>query len=580
MPGDPLPVAGASEEMKAGSLQETGFDDGIGNEVRVGIAEVRAVTNEDGQPQTPSGDANFGYELGKENQGEKDSEIICERAAADKTLQAEFVREMDGDEEGRLNVQESSVAISDDIGREEGSDAEGKRATSGEDGDKKEINNVDPDASRDATIIEILSPDRNGDDAAAAAATPMKKDNNQNYDVCAVCNEMGNLLCCDTCPRVYHTSCLAEESPKEEEGAWSCGICTGRTTLRELVTLFYQRQKMEHVDLCFACLQGGELICCDRCPAAFHYRCAGMSNHPSKRISEHAVWLCPICEGTATHDELRKKRMRERRREPWFKEWHQRHRKREREALERRIRHPFKRRRSCAFCYKKEGSVIENLAVWYPELGGEAFLGCALGEMKGPWELREGAAGGHSERSNGGNLSPSNGSYLPSVTPSSSSVAKRVYAHRLCAIWAPMVFQAQGEWRNVVQEVKRSRGVICSECRKGGAAVGCCVASCKKSYHLSCAAVAHCYLDQKEHLLYCNHHYLTEKLKLSLPDQANSTGLHTDVIYKELAELKKAAADYRKIKKEMSRRSSMSTAATPNDSEGDVRGAEYQKHYY
>lgn len=42
-------------------------------------------------------------------------------------------------------------------------------------------------------------------------------DNEPHDDVCAVCGEEGNLLCCDFCPRTYHLDCLVppmESLPK------------------------------------------------------------------------------------------------------------------------------------------------------------------------------------------------------------------------------------------------------------------------------------------------------------------------------------------------------------------------------
>eukprot|EP00216_Chloropicon_sp_CCMP2111_P006696 CAMPEP_0198236530 /NCGR_PEP_ID=MMETSP1446-20131203/2400_1 /TAXON_ID=1461542 ORGANISM="Unidentified sp, Strain CCMP2111" /NCGR_SAMPLE_ID=MMETSP1446 /ASSEMBLY_ACC=CAM_ASM_001112 /LENGTH=586 /DNA_ID=CAMNT_0043918301 /DNA_START=118 /DNA_END=1878 /DNA_ORIENTATION=+ len=42
-------------------------------------------------------------------------------------------------------------------------------------------------------------------------------------------------------------------------------------------------------DLCRLCNDGGELICCDACPAAFHLSCTGLSAVPD------GSWFCPSC---------------------------------------------------------------------------------------------------------------------------------------------------------------------------------------------------------------------------------------------------------------------------------------------
>lgn len=44
-------------------------------------------------------------------------------------------------------------------------------------------------------------------------------------------------------------------------------------------------------DLCVLCGLGGNLLCCDGCPAAFHIRCIGES---AKSLPE-GEWLCPEC---------------------------------------------------------------------------------------------------------------------------------------------------------------------------------------------------------------------------------------------------------------------------------------------
>lgn len=46
---------------------------------------------------------------------------------------------------------------------------------------------------------------------------------------CSLCDAGGDLVCCDTCPRVFHTRCLnvsrKQLGSKEEE--WTCPECRG-----------------------------------------------------------------------------------------------------------------------------------------------------------------------------------------------------------------------------------------------------------------------------------------------------------------------------------------------------------------
>jgi hypothetical protein len=46
-----------------------------------------------------------------------------------------------------------------------------------------------------------------------------KQDNN---DVCEICSEGGDLICCDGCPRVFHTHCLNPPMKRIPKGPWLC----------------------------------------------------------------------------------------------------------------------------------------------------------------------------------------------------------------------------------------------------------------------------------------------------------------------------------------------------------------------
>jgi len=84
-----------------------------------------------------------------------------------------------------------------------------------------------------------------------------------------------------------------------------------------------------NVDLCVGCGVGGELVCCDTCPAAFHLECTGLkqvrfnlsdclisrwpSLWPSIQSMGHLLvqvpegdWSCPLCTGERTIESYRK----------------------------------------------------------------------------------------------------------------------------------------------------------------------------------------------------------------------------------------------------------------------------------
>ena len=48
----------------------------------------------------------------------------------------------------------------------------------------------------------------------------------------------------------------------------------------------------EHADYCHICKDGGELLCCDTCPLAYHLGCL---KPPIKEIPD-GDWRCPRCE--------------------------------------------------------------------------------------------------------------------------------------------------------------------------------------------------------------------------------------------------------------------------------------------
>ena len=50
----------------------------------------------------------------------------------------------------------------------------------------------------------------------------------QDTEACEVCGEVGKVLLCDTCPRVFHLSCVDPPLSEVPEGDWSCDFCVSR----------------------------------------------------------------------------------------------------------------------------------------------------------------------------------------------------------------------------------------------------------------------------------------------------------------------------------------------------------------
>ncbi|XP_008278376.1 chromodomain-helicase-DNA-binding protein 4 isoform X2 [Stegastes partitus] len=125
-------------------------------------------------------------------------------------------------------------------------------------------------------------------------------------DYCEVCQQGGEIILCDTCPRAYHMVCLDPDMEKAPEGKWSCPHCEkegiqweARDELSEAEGEEDEERRDEgleeeddhHIEFCRVCKDGGELLCCDTCPSSYHIHCL---NPPLPEIP-NGEWICPRC---------------------------------------------------------------------------------------------------------------------------------------------------------------------------------------------------------------------------------------------------------------------------------------------
>uniref|UniRef100_A0A6Q2XGF3 Uncharacterized protein n=1 Tax=Esox lucius TaxID=8010 RepID=A0A6Q2XGF3_ESOLU len=133
-------------------------------------------------------------------------------------------------------------------------------------------------------------------------------------DYCEVCQQGGEIILCDTCPRAYHLVCLEPELEKAPEGKWSCPHCEKEgiqweakdddfeefeEDIEDLVVpevpgvglLVGFEEEDDHMEFCRVCKDGGELLCCDTCTSSYHIHCL---NPPLPEIP-NGEWLCPRC---------------------------------------------------------------------------------------------------------------------------------------------------------------------------------------------------------------------------------------------------------------------------------------------
>ncbi|XP_049923608.1 chromodomain-helicase-DNA-binding protein 3 isoform X5 [Epinephelus moara] len=133
-------------------------------------------------------------------------------------------------------------------------------------------------------------------------------------DYCEVCQQGGEIILCDTCPRAYHLVCLEPELDKAPEGKWSCPHCEKEgiqweakdedfedfeedsedrviSEVRVGVHTGADEEDDDHMEFCRVCKDGGELLCCDTCTSSYHIHCL---NPPLPEIP-NGEWLCPRC---------------------------------------------------------------------------------------------------------------------------------------------------------------------------------------------------------------------------------------------------------------------------------------------
>uniref|UniRef100_A0A8C5RX48 Tripartite motif containing 24 n=1 Tax=Laticauda laticaudata TaxID=8630 RepID=A0A8C5RX48_LATLA len=87
--------------------------------------------------------------------------------------------------------------------------------------------------SSEASVLRTEAPDSTGDQTSNGKATWIgsphggdgRKDDDPNEDWCAVCQNGGELLCCDKCPKVFHLSCHVPTLRNFPSGEWICTFC-------------------------------------------------------------------------------------------------------------------------------------------------------------------------------------------------------------------------------------------------------------------------------------------------------------------------------------------------------------------
>ncbi|CAH8336677.1 unnamed protein product [Eruca vesicaria subsp. sativa] len=82
-----------------------------------------------------------------------------------------------------------------------------------------------------------------------------------------------------------------------------------------------------------------------------------------------------------------------------------------------------------------------------------------------------------------------------------------IHVHNACIEWAPQVYYEAETVKNLKAELARGMKIKCTKCNLKGAALGCYVKSCRRSYHVPCAReMSRCRWDNEDFLLLCPAH--------------------------------------------------------------------------
>lgn len=93
------------------------------------------------------------------------------------------------------------------------------------------------------------------------------------------------------------------------------------------------------------------------------------------------------------------------------------------------------------------------------------------------------------------------------ISRDQASQSNVLHVHRKCIYWAPQVYFSGEKVVNLETELLRSSKLKCFSCGLKGAALGCYVKSCRKTFHVPCAyEILQCRWDVENYLVLCPDH--------------------------------------------------------------------------
>lgn len=100
--------------------------------------------------------------------------------------------------------------------------------------------------------------------------------------------------------------------------------------------------------------------------------------------------------------------------------------------------------------------------------------------------------------------------------------------HEYCAVWVPEVYlDNDNKLKCLTEGVERAQKNICAgtDCNEYGAAIGCQIEECTKSYHYDCAERSGCLMVRTSFQIYCDEHRDLAPANLQNSDDENEEGL-------------------------------------------------------
>lgn len=95
-----------------------------------------------------------------------------------------------------------------------------------------------------------------------------------------------------------------------------------------------------------------------------------------------------------------------------------------------------------------------------------------------------------------------------------------IHVHKTCVEWTPQAYFVDETVQNLEDEIARAAKLKCSHCGIKGAALGCFMKTCRRTYHVPCAVkISDCRWDTVEFLLLCPMHS-----KVKFPGEKSKSG--------------------------------------------------------